>query len=178
MKISFLITLAGLAISLAVPTFAQQKETVDPQIAEQLNGFGTKFDEVFNKDDAAAVADFYTKDVILVTPGGLVNGRQALEKWHTDLFQKARYTNRITKFDANSIRLIGAVGDGIWAAGQWSVTVQGQNGPPAQRAGYFSAVYVRDGDSLKIRMTTFNVTPPPMASSATTPSPTATPSKR
>ena len=41
MKIRFLLALVGLAISFALPTFAQQKETVDPQIIGQLNA-GTK----------------------------------------------------------------------------------------------------------------------------------------
>ena len=35
MKIRSLLALAGLAISFAVPTFAQQKDTVDPRIAQQ-----------------------------------------------------------------------------------------------------------------------------------------------
>ena len=32
MKIRFLFALVGLAIGFALPTFAQQKETVDPQL--------------------------------------------------------------------------------------------------------------------------------------------------
>jgi uncharacterized protein (TIGR02246 family) len=137
-----------------------------------------KFDEIFNKNDAAAVAAFYTEDVVLVTPGGLVNGRQALEKWHADLFQKSRYNNRITKFDPASIRVIGTAGNEICVAGEWSVTVQVPNGSPVQRRGYFSAVDVREGDTWKIRMTTFNVTPPAPATGAATPSPTTSPNNQ
>ena len=36
MKIRFLLTLVGLAISFAVPIFAQQKDKVDPQLRETL----------------------------------------------------------------------------------------------------------------------------------------------
>jgi hypothetical protein len=32
-----------------VPTFAQQKDTVDPQITEQLKALSKKTDEAFNK---------------------------------------------------------------------------------------------------------------------------------
>ena len=47
------VALVGLAISFAVPAFAQQKDTADPQIDEQIV---KKFDEAFNNGDAAAVA--------------------------------------------------------------------------------------------------------------------------
>ena len=36
MKMRLLSALVGLAISLALPTFAQQKETVDPQLIQKL----------------------------------------------------------------------------------------------------------------------------------------------
>jgi hypothetical protein len=36
MKIRLLFALVGLAISFAVPTFAQLKEVVDPQIRQQI----------------------------------------------------------------------------------------------------------------------------------------------
>ena len=43
MKIPFLITLVGLAISFALPTFAQQKETVDPNPKGKIcTGCGTR----------------------------------------------------------------------------------------------------------------------------------------
>jgi hypothetical protein len=37
MKIRLLGALVGLAISFALPTFAQQKETVDPQLIQKLD---------------------------------------------------------------------------------------------------------------------------------------------
>jgi hypothetical protein len=42
MKIRFQLTLVGLAICFAWPTFAQQKETVDPQIAQQIRALASK----------------------------------------------------------------------------------------------------------------------------------------
>ena len=52
MKIRFLLALVGLAIDFAVPTFAQQKVTGDPQITEQLKALSKKTDEAFNNGDA------------------------------------------------------------------------------------------------------------------------------
>ena len=56
MKTPFLLALSGLAIGFAVPTLAQQKETVDPQVREQIDANIKKSDEAFNNNDAAALA--------------------------------------------------------------------------------------------------------------------------
>ena len=47
MKIRLVVALVGLAIGFALPTFAQQKDTVDRQIAEQIRALAAKYDEVF-----------------------------------------------------------------------------------------------------------------------------------
>ena len=66
MKTRLLGALVGLAISFALPTFAQQKETVDLGVAQQRDLLGdvkaldefsvlaTKVDEAFNKNDGDA----------------------------------------------------------------------------------------------------------------------------
>ena len=59
MKIRLVVALAGLVISFALPTFAQQKDTVDPQIIEQLNALTKKFIDAVDNNDAAAVAALY-----------------------------------------------------------------------------------------------------------------------
>jgi hypothetical protein len=56
MKIRFLLTLAGLAIGFAVPTLAQEQNTVDPEVRQQIEAVLVSFGEAFNKHDAAAVA--------------------------------------------------------------------------------------------------------------------------
>ena len=65
MKIRFLVALVGLAVSFAFPTLAQQKDTVDPKIAQQIRALETKFDEAYNKNDAPAVAALYTEDAFM-----------------------------------------------------------------------------------------------------------------
>jgi len=67
MKTRLLGALVGLAINFAVPTFAQQKGTVDPQIIEKVNAGAKMYDEASNNNDAAAVAALYTQDAIWVT---------------------------------------------------------------------------------------------------------------
>ena len=75
-------------IGFAVAAFAQQKETVDPQLAERLGALSKKSGEAFNSNDAAAVAALYTEDAILVPDTGPVYGREAIEKYWAGLFKK------------------------------------------------------------------------------------------
>jgi ketosteroid isomerase-like protein len=49
-----------LAISFAVPALAQEKNAVDTEVRQQIEAVLTKFDEAFNKNDAAAIAALYT----------------------------------------------------------------------------------------------------------------------
>jgi ketosteroid isomerase-like protein len=107
MKIHLLLALAGLAIGFAVPAFAQQKDTTDPQIAQQLEAIGRKSDEAWDKGDAAGIAAFVTQNAVVVTPQGPVYGRQAIEKMYADLFQKMHFSNHLTKADENSPPITG-----------------------------------------------------------------------
>ena len=47
------------------------KDTVDPQIAKQIRALDMKYDEAFNKNDAAAVAARFTEDAVQVAPEGV-----------------------------------------------------------------------------------------------------------
>ena len=176
MKMPLLITIAGLAIGFAVPTLAQQKDTItDPQIVQQLHASGKKTEEAFLKGDAAARAALFTEDAVLVNDSGPVYGRQSIEQYYTDLFKKVHYLSFTVTYDPHSPHAIGTNGNAAWENGQWSGTIkEGEGSPPRQLKGYWAAVKVREGDTWKLRMVTANVTPAPAAS----PSPTATPSNQ
>jgi ketosteroid isomerase-like protein len=171
MKIRLLLAFVGLAIGLAAPTFSQQKDTAASQIDEQIV---KKLDVAFNNGDAAAVAALFTEDAVWVTPQGPVVGREAIEKQFNGMFQQGHYSNHVNKDDQGSPHMIGTAGNEVWRTGEWSSTLQGKNGDPIQLKGFWGAVNVRDGDTWKIQMLTFNVTPP----SAATPSPTTSPSNQ
>ena len=57
--------------------------------------------------------------------------------------------------------MIGTTGNEAWSNGEWSLTLQGQDGGPIELKGYWSSVDVRGGDAWKDRMQTWNITPPP-----------------
>ena len=171
MKIRLVVAIARLAISFALPTFAQEKDTVDPKTIEQIRVLAAKYDEAFTNGDAAALAAAFTGDAVLVNDTGPVYGREAIEKHFADVFKQVHVSNHIGQRDQYSPHILGT-GNEIWANGEWSLTVKGPNWGPKEVKGFWSAVHVLEGDVWKNRMVIGNTTPAPAA----TPSPTATPS--
>jgi ketosteroid isomerase-like protein len=53
-----------------------------------LEAINLKFDEAFNKHDATAVGALYIANAAQVTPVGTFSGREAIEGYVTDLFQR------------------------------------------------------------------------------------------
>jgi uncharacterized protein (TIGR02246 family) len=174
MKIRLLLALAGLAISFAAPIFAQQKDTVDPRIAQQrdlladskaLSDFGEfsqKRDEAYSNNDAAALAALFTEDALLVAPGGMFSGRQEIEKRYEDTFKRSPST----LFSDPRDHLLRAIDNAVWSAGEWSSTLQSETGTVFVR-GYWSAIYVRDSGTWKIRLLTLSERPRPAAPAET-----------
>jgi ketosteroid isomerase-like protein len=160
MKMRSVVALAGLAISFALPAFAQQKDTAASQIDEQIV---KKFDEAFNNGDAAAVAALYTEDAILVPDTGPVYGREAIEKYWAGLFKKFHVSNQADKAAPDSPHTIGTAGNEAWSHGQWKVTLQGQDGKPFDLTGNWTEIYRREGDTWKRQLDTFSTTPAPAA---------------
>jgi hypothetical protein len=74
MKIRLLLALTGLAIGFVLPTFAQQKDTLDLRIVQQRDLLGIpdalaifgelsgKLDDAYNNKDAEAAAALFTED--------------------------------------------------------------------------------------------------------------------
>jgi len=161
MKIRLLLVLAGLAIGFTLTTFAQQTNTPDPQLRQQLDAFFKKHDEAWNNNDASALAALFTDDGIEVTNTGPIYGREALEKNWIDLFQHVHMSNHISTVDQYSPHIIGTANNELWMNGQYSMTVKGQNFGPVEQKGYWCLILVRQGDAWKTRVLTWNITPAP-----------------
>jgi uncharacterized protein (TIGR02246 family) len=163
----------ALAISFAVPTLAQEKDAVDPQVIEQLAQIDKKYSEAVNNNDAAAVAALFTEDAVYVTDRGLVYGRQAIEKQYAEWFKGAHASDHIGKGDPNSARFSGmtdilGMTNNVTICGEWSSTWQAPGQKPEHLKGYWSAVDTRVGDVWKIQLLTYNVAPAPAATTAST----------
>jgi uncharacterized protein (TIGR02246 family) len=180
MKFRLLLALVGLAISFALPTFAQQEET-----AKLHEIISTKYNEAVNNHDAAAIAALYTDDAIFVDgSAGPLYGRQAIEKFYADDFKGWQPKNHTSTTDPRSGRMLGP--DNFTRAGVWSETGKGKNGEDVPIKGYWSEIDTRQGDTWKICVLTGNLTPDSWAliyksfglPPAATPSPTASPSSQ
>jgi uncharacterized protein (TIGR02246 family) len=138
MKIRCLLALVGLAISFALPTFAQEKNTVDPQVRQQIEAVFMKFQEAYNKHDAAAMAALHTQDAVEVRSWqGLASGREAIEKRFAGDFASSpgKMVNELVQ--------VYAIGNDICAISDTRV---------GESKGHAVTIYVREGDDLKIRM--------------------------
>jgi ketosteroid isomerase-like protein len=165
MKIRLVVALVGLAISFAAPSIAQDKDTVDLRIARQrdllgdanalgkFGALGIKADEAFNKNDAGAVAALFTEDGVLVASDGMFYGRRAIEKRYADTFQRWP----ISTFSSQMGHQLNAIDNAAWSAGEWWSTLQSQTGPKFEQ-GYWSAIYVTEGDAWKIRLLSISET--------------------
>ena len=166
MKIRAVVILIGLAMSFAPVAFAQEKDTADTRIAQQrdltgdpkaldeFSALAAKQEDAFTNKDAAAVAALFTEDGVLLAPDGVFSGRQAIEKRYEDSFQRWPYTA------FNDLRdcYLKAIDNAVWYFGEWRGTLQGETGPVFVN-GYFSAIYVREGDAWKMRMLTLTERP-------------------
>jgi uncharacterized protein (TIGR02246 family) len=157
-----LLALVGLAMGFALPSIALEGDLAgDVRALDEFAAFGMKYDDAYKMSDAVALAALFTEDAVLVTPEGPFSGRQAIEKWYADLFERWHPTNNIGQTDQ-----LNAIDNGAWAVGKWWCTFQSQNGPVFAR-GYWSTIYVRGADTWKIRMSTFNQAPPSVAPTET-----------
>jgi ketosteroid isomerase-like protein len=159
MKIRLLPALVGSAISLALPTFAQQTNTPDPQTIQKIRTLSKAYDEAVSNNDAAAVAALFTEDAVFVSDRGPIHGRQSIENWYAGVFQVWHPRNHIGKPDGNTPHIIGTAGSEAWETGEWSETGEGKAGRPIQIKGYWSTIDIREGDNWKIGMLIYNLTP-------------------
>jgi ketosteroid isomerase-like protein len=142
MRVHALLTLVGLAIGFAVPTFAQQKGTVDLEVRQQIEAVSMKFQEAFNNRDATTIGETLTEDAVEVRSWqGLASGRQAQEKRF-----EADFAGNPGKM-VNTILALYPIGNAICQIADSVV-------------GAFKAqtvtIYVRDGGTWKASMTYVN----------------------
>jgi len=149
MKIRLVVALVWLAIGLSMPTFAQQKDTVDPNTGQEIRALASKYDEALNKQDPAAVAALYTEDAVYVAHHATFHGRQAIEKTYANYFQQRHSMNHVSTVD----RVI-AVGNDVRAFGTWNSAFQDTNGAPRKDGGHYRWLLVRKGDTWEIRTNT------------------------
>jgi ketosteroid isomerase-like protein len=164
-----LVALLGLAMSFALPSFAQQT-TADPQLREQLLTLAKKFEDAWNNNDAVALSTLFTEDAVLIEDSGPVYGREAIEKHYKDMFQNVHFSNNRTRYNdpnSNSPHSIGTAGNEMWENGEWSMTWQVKGGDPEQHKGYHASIAVLEGGVWKKRLLMTVTTPAATATAKT-----------
>ena len=165
-----LIVIPVLTIGVTLPAHAQQT-TGQQDVRQEIEDFNKKYDETFNKHDAAGMAALFTEDAIVMRPASPLTGRAEIEDMYQGAF-KAGYSNHLT-----TVLHIEDLGDGkAWAVGQFSAKGQGANNTIQEVHGNWGTVDERVGGEWKIRMSAWNfITPAPAeatGSSASSPTPT------
>jgi uncharacterized protein (TIGR02246 family) len=151
MNIRLIVALIGLVISFTVPTFAQQKGTIDPKLEQQIRVLAANYDAAINNHDPAAVAALYTQDAVRTTAmnDGTFHGRQAIAKAYAKYdFERWQIHNYFTKVNRLTV-----AGNEIRSTGSWSSNFfrEGDRIHQCNGDGYCSWVIVREGDIWKIR---------------------------
>ena len=142
MKTRLLFIIAGSIIGVALPVAAQEQGAVDPEVRQQIETAHMKFDEAYNRSDAAGCTADYTQDAIEVwsweTAGGAAISQQAIE---------IRAAVRLALNPDKRVRKLVQVfpiGDEICAISEFEHT--------SGKKGYCVAIYVRELDEWKVRI--------------------------
>jgi hypothetical protein len=151
------------------PTFSQQRDTVDPQIVQQYMRSVRSSTMLGMPMMPPRWPRASRRTRFIVTNTGPIYGREAIEKMYANLFKQIHFSNCTNKRDRYSPHVIGAAGNEIWGAGEWSNTIQGKDFGPLDQKGYWGAITVLEDGVLKDRMQTWNITP----GRAATPSPSS-----
>ena len=154
MKIRFAIALAGLAIGFAPPVFAQQKDGVDAETAQQVRGLASSYDAAFNKQDAMTIAGLYAENAVFNTPEGTFHGRRAIE----ELYAKHYFGEAHSKNVVTVVNEAIAAGNEVRATGTWSDTFEEPSTGTIHAKGTYSWLLFREGGTWRIRESTYDIT--------------------
>lgn len=109
------------------------------------------FAEAYNRKDVAAMAGFFRENAVRITPAGVFRGREAIGR------ELQRVVIDLGLHDYSVKRTVSRLEGGmVFNAGEWRATLGGGQ----QLHGYYSALLVREGDSVKIFEETVNVASP------------------
>lgn len=138
-------------ISLAM-SWSARADTVQQREWEAATGFVEAFNTAVRNRDAAALGALYAEDAMVVAPEGIISGRSAIQAWASEGFKVFSEQAKLERVEMlnGSVRL---------RTGTWSGVLQTPNGP-VNLKGRWATTDVLERGLWKIRMESFNVTPP------------------
>jgi hypothetical protein len=125
--------------------FAQEQNTVDPEVRQQIEAVTKQREEAYNKHDAAAWSAFYTQGAIDVWTWesvGTAVGLPAIEKRYA-----AEFASYPPKQSFKVVRVY-AIGNEICAVMEYKHQLHAK--------GHALVIYVRDAGDWKVRLSYIN----------------------
>ena len=130
----------------SLPTFAQQQDL--QEVMNAANALSARENELLSKKDAAGIASLFTSDGLLVVLSpqyAFKPGRDAIQKHYQGIIDAGATGMTL---ELKNLELRG--NDGVWAAGNYSVTVKDK---PIQ--GHWFRILKRENGTWKIAMEAF-----------------------
>ena len=130
----------------ALPLFAQQQDL--QEVMDAAKALSARESELLSKKDAAGIASLFTSDgllVMLAPQFGFKPGREAIQKHYQGIIDAG--ATSIT-LELKNLELRG--NDGVWAAGNYTVTVKDKT-----IQGNWFRILKRDNGGWKIAMEAF-----------------------
>jgi uncharacterized protein (TIGR02246 family) len=153
-----LLAAAGLVLGLTASASAQDKNgqcTGSEDACRQVAMAIRDFENAFNKHDAASIASLFSEDAVLLPEGPMLSGRDAIQKFYAGALD-AGLTGLV--FNVKETHILSDV---AWSIGDWHVDGPGPNHTSQVHQGNWFNLFVRSGNTWKIRQDTFNSMAPP-----------------
>jgi ketosteroid isomerase-like protein len=137
------------SLCVATPASTQQPEpSAGGELFEKVQ---SEFAVAYNRKDIPGMAALFSENGVRITPSGVFRGRDAIER------ELRRVVTELGLHDYSARRTVSRLEGGmIFNAGEW----QAKLGDGHQLRGYYSALLVREGDTVKIFEETVNVAIP------------------
>lgn len=139
-------TVIGL-VFLASPSFAHDQADATKAVAT----FVANYEKLYNAKDAEGLAALFADDGVQSTPGPLLTNRNDIAKRY-----KAMFASGTTDFHV-TVKQVQADGNLVFIGGQFSAKKDGMH----EIGGNVVDIFEWDGDALKFRVLSFNISPPP-----------------
>jgi ketosteroid isomerase-like protein len=142
------ISIAAFILFGAVTTISA-RQNVPSAGGDPFQKVQSEFAEAYNRKDVAAMAAFFSKNGVRITPSGIFRGRDAIRREMQRVIELGLHDYSVQR---NVSRLQGNM---VFNAGEWKAKLGGH-----LLHGYYSALLVREGDEVKIFEETVNVSSP------------------
>jgi ketosteroid isomerase-like protein len=137
---------AALLASVALQAHAQDRALVDEEAYLKLQA---DFAAAYNAGDAAAMAAFFSENGIRITPNGIFQGRDAIQRDMQKAIELGVHDWSVERHVSR------AEGELMFNAGEWKALIGDRT-----FHGYYSALVGREGGAVKILEETVNVASP------------------